>query len=73
MPFAPTPRSIRDEVMFDLEDQLAVLKDIAAHVGHLNRLAANANRLRHQARSAMRQAQALEDVWDGTERRKVAA
>ena len=78
MPFQPTPRSLRDEAMFDLDEMLAELAGAAEAIKHAQahamRRLANANRLRHQATEAIRQAQALEDqgaaAWDGIERRR---
>lgn len=60
MPFQPTPRSMRDEVMFDLDEQLTELQAIAGMLAHIQRRVANVNRLRHQSIRALREAQTLE-------------
>lgn len=83
MPFPQTPRSLRDEVMFDLDEQLDELRALAEDAkaivrlaSHIQRRASNVNRLRAQAVANQREAQTIEShaamSWDGIERRRQA-
>ena len=79
MPTPVTPRRLRDEAQFCLDEMGAGLRAIAdrtnavvAEIAHLQRRAAHVNQLRHKTIGALRLAQDTEDGgWDGvTERRR---
>ena len=80
MPLKSTPRSLRDEVMFDLDEMLGELQQSAEALtaiqhalDHEIRRLPKINRLRQQVVEGLRTAQNLEDdeamKWDGTLRR----